>query len=52
MIPQLDPPPPLRAQNKSVFYLEFAVASYPLASTMSISRILSTPKPLLGAKGP
>ena len=51
-MPQVEPPPPLRAQKRSVFYFEFATVRFPSAVTISTSRSWSTPKPLEGAKGP
>jgi hypothetical protein len=51
-MPQVEPPPPLRAQNRSVFYFEFAIVRLPSAVTISTSRSWSTPSPLDGAKGP
>lgn len=51
-IPHVEPPPPLRAQKRSVFYFEFATIRLPSAVTISTSRSWSTPRPLAGAKGP
>ena len=51
-MPQVEPPPPLRAQKRSVFYFEFATVRFPSAVTISTSRSWSTPRPLAGAKGP
>jgi hypothetical protein len=51
-MPQVEPPPPLRAQKRSVFYFEFATVRFPSAVTISTSRSWSTPSPLDGAKGP
>ena len=36
--PQVEPPPPLRAQKRSVFYFEFAIVRLPSAVTISTSR--------------
>ena len=50
--PQVEPPPPRIPQNRSELFTELAVIRVPFAITMSTSRILSTPRPLDGAKGP
>jgi hypothetical protein len=50
--PQTDPPPPLIAQYRSEFEEEFTVKIVPLAFIKVASKILSTPTPFPGAKGP
>jgi hypothetical protein len=50
--PQVEPPPPRKAQKRSLFYSEFTFVKIPSAKIISASKILSDPKPNYGAKGP